>query len=117
MNASLYYVEVIYPQAMRIRDETFCIWHKGAKFEATLFDSRPHDVSHWEDTFEFGRSGLSQGPSACERAQAFAEYTHRQLSEWPDTCQGDAYVIRILQDDLRTEVDQIKGTIGSNKPS
>lgn len=103
------HVEITHPRAL---GETFC--HCG---KPPSFFRRPDGVSDrddWEVTFAFEPS--DRYPHY-DQAQKCAEKNDKWLSEWPDTCQGETYVIRLLESDMRTEIQVFEDKIGSKKPT
>ncbi len=103
------YVEITYPRAL---GETFC--HCG---KPPSFSRCPDGVSardEWEVTFAFKPSDPYPH---YDQAQKCAEKNEKWLSEWPDTAQGETYVIRLLESDMRTELQIFGGKIGSKKPT
>ena len=113
-----WHVEVVYPKQLipdhRWRNEgeaaTACPWigTYRAGNDGKRWDTRPHEATGWEETFIF---------MTREGAEKFAAYTNKQFAKWPDTCQGEKYVIRVLENDLQREVLYIDGLFGSNEPS
>jgi hypothetical protein len=104
-----WYVEVVYPNEYLVHETAWPWYWKHYAGEGKRYDGpRPHEPAKQRETFLF---------ESRENAEKFAKYTAEQFNKWADACQGEAYVMRILQNDLETEVDRIVGTFGSKKPA
>ena len=119
MSAETWYVEVTYPGAMRIKGKTRFPWYRKPGYGASLCMEEPCEASTWEETFELKHTEspgyLVSDPR--RRADNFVKRAAQNLDEWPDSCQGEPYTIRILQSDGMTEVKRLEGTIGSKSPT
>ena len=104
-----WYVTALAPEALRGKEKTAYRWHGTPRAGKGERIGRPEAASGGEEeTFLFE----SQAD-----AEKFVEYTAKFFDEWPDTCQGDAYRLRIHLPSIRRALVERTGTIGSKKPS